>query len=72
MRLDDELTELRARVDELAHGPATIHDWCRADLRARKAILSACVCHAGELIDELMLLRMCIESRIEDLEAGRA
>jgi hypothetical protein len=71
MSLDDQLTALREEVDQLAHGPATIHDWRRADLHARTALLCAACCHAREQIETLMLLRLCIESRIVDLETGR-
>jgi hypothetical protein len=71
MRLNDELTALRAEIDALAHGPATVHEWCRADRRTRFAILEAAVCHAHEALEELLVLHLCIECRIADLEAGR-
>ena len=69
MRLEDELTALRTRIDELARGPATIHEWQRADLRARTALLEAACCHAYAQLEQLLLIRMCIESRIFELEA---
>ena len=71
MTLDDQMTALREEVDRLAHGPATIHEWQRADLHARTALLCAACCHALDQVETLMVLRLCIESRIVDLEQGR-
>jgi hypothetical protein len=56
-------------VDDLALGPATLDDWRHADARVRNALLCAVVRHAYDEIEQLMVLRLCVEYRIDELVA---
>ena len=99
MSLYDEAVTLREKVDQLAHGPATLKEWHGAEaamldvlraghrqmelLEERMSALvesgkpgwcwfEAQASHRGlsQLLDDLLVLRICVQSRIFELEAG--
>jgi len=79
MRLADELTVLREKLEQLERGTPVIGDWQRLEARVARALVAAgCELTVGEIdlersdldeIEELRSLRLYAECRRFELEA---